>query len=134
MPLYRKISTPLVSIISPIHLFNLLTLREPSNLELIEVTRWSCSCSASISRNSGSISSVLFKSNEPILIKFFGSITPCSVLNIGANPLIDLICFSTFRSSFSSTRSVLFSRILSAKAICSTDSFSMPSGFSSSTC
>ena len=48
--------------------------------------------------------------------------------------MIDLILLSTSPSSSSETRSILFNIILSAKASCSTDSFSTPSGFSSSTC
>mmetsp|Transcript_30333 Transcript_30333/g.66387 ORF Transcript_30333/g.66387 Transcript_30333/m.66387 type:complete len:235 (+) Transcript_30333:436-1140(+) len=50
----------------------------------------------------------------------------CTVL------LIILIRFSTSASFSSSTKSVLFSNIRSAKATCSTASFSTPSGFSSS--
>ena len=133
-PLYRNRSSPLSRINSPIHLSSLLTLSSPSNLALVEVTRWSCSCSASVSKNSGSISNVLSKSNEPMLINSFGSIKLFCVLNIGAKLLIDLILDSTSCSCSSSTKSILFSIILSAKAICSTDSFSTSSGFSSSKC
>ena len=78
-PLYRNKSSPFSCINAPTHLLSLLTFNSPSNLELIEVTRWSCSCSASVSKNSGSISKVLSKSNEPIFIKLLGSIRLFSV-------------------------------------------------------
>mmetsp|Transcript_7256 Transcript_7256/g.11842 ORF Transcript_7256/g.11842 Transcript_7256/m.11842 type:complete len:234 (+) Transcript_7256:533-1234(+) len=48
--------------------------------------------------------------------------------------LMARIRFSTSTSSSSFTRSVLFRMMRSAKAICSTASFSTPSGFSSSRC
>ena len=47
---------------------------------------------------------------------------------------MDLILVSTSPSSSSETRSILLSMMRSAKANCSTASFSTPSGFSSSTC
>ena len=133
-PLYRNRSSPLFRIRSPIQFCNLLTFNSPSNLELVEVTRASCSCSASVSRNSGSMSRVLSKSKDPMLMSSFGSMRLFSVWKIGAKALIDLILLSTVLISSSSTRSILLSMILSAKASCSTASFSTPSGFSSSRC
>ena len=51
-----------------------------------------------------------------------------------ANALIVLISFLTSPSFSLSTKSVLFSKILSAKAICCTDSFTTPSGIFSRRC
>lgn len=56
------------------------------------------------------------------------------VVIMGADLLMDWILVLTTSSSSAVTRSVLFSSILSAKAIYSMDSFSTPSGFISSMC
>merc|ERR1719421_1851118 len=77
----------------------------------------SCSCSPSVSRNSGSISSVLFKSKAPIPKTWSGLTSDLVERTMGANLLIDLNLVSTaFKSSSLGTRSHLFKMSLSAKA------------------
>mmetsp|Transcript_3754 Transcript_3754/g.11709 ORF Transcript_3754/g.11709 Transcript_3754/m.11709 type:complete len:260 (-) Transcript_3754:14-793(-) len=102
----------------------------------MELTLESCEWSPSPAcRNSGSNSSTRCTSKAFRLITHFGSTADCWHLMTGACELIALIFCSILASSASSgTRSVLFSSTLSAKAICSTASFSTPSGFSSSRC
>mmetsp|Transcript_24464 Transcript_24464/g.81300 ORF Transcript_24464/g.81300 Transcript_24464/m.81300 type:complete len:246 (+) Transcript_24464:427-1164(+) len=119
---------------SEIHMFSFLTLRKPSNFALVEETLLSCSCSPSVLRNSGSISMTRFRSKAPMSRTQSGDTSALVQRWTGACELIDLSRFSTRSRSSSETRSVLLSRIRSAKATCSTASFSAPSGFSSSRC
>mmetsp|Transcript_5386 Transcript_5386/g.16066 ORF Transcript_5386/g.16066 Transcript_5386/m.16066 type:complete len:274 (-) Transcript_5386:21-842(-) len=101
----------------------------------ILVTLSSCSCSPSVSKNSGSISSVRLRSKAPIPRTWSGETSDFVERTIGANLLIERRRVSTaFKSSSLGTRSHLFRMSLSAKATCSTLSFSAPSGFSSSKC
>mmetsp|Transcript_24465 Transcript_24465/g.81304 ORF Transcript_24465/g.81304 Transcript_24465/m.81304 type:complete len:246 (+) Transcript_24465:427-1164(+) len=119
---------------SEIHMFSFLTLRKPSNFALVEETLLSCSCSPSVLRNSGSISSVLCRSKEEMPMRSLGSTCPFSHRKMVALGLSLRSRSSMAGSSASETRSVLLSKIRSAKATCSTASFSAPSGFSSSRC
>mmetsp|Transcript_9537 Transcript_9537/g.29914 ORF Transcript_9537/g.29914 Transcript_9537/m.29914 type:complete len:230 (-) Transcript_9537:280-969(-) len=103
-----------------------------SRTMLTLLTASSCSCSASVLRNSGSISSVRSKSN-PLMLSTLSTVTLArSHLTTGAILLIARRRFSTLSRSSGSTRSHLLSSRRSAKATCSTDSFSAPSAFSSS--
>mmetsp|Transcript_32008 Transcript_32008/g.38747 ORF Transcript_32008/g.38747 Transcript_32008/m.38747 type:complete len:217 (+) Transcript_32008:603-1253(+) len=131
-PLYRKRLAPILEMISSIHMSSFLTFKKPSNFVLMEDTEGSCSCSPSVLRNSGSISSVFCKLKDLIPISFMGSTLLCWHRMICAVGFSSLIRFSIAGSSVSSTRSVLFNRMRSANAICSAASFSTPSGFSSS--
>mmetsp|Transcript_60774 Transcript_60774/g.127347 ORF Transcript_60774/g.127347 Transcript_60774/m.127347 type:complete len:239 (-) Transcript_60774:121-837(-) len=105
-------------------------------------TDLSCSCACAASeRKSGSASRILcrLKASTPRMAprSMAGSRPPSAlscVRRICTLPLMALMRCSTARSSSSDTRSVLLSRTRSAKAICSTDSFSTPSGFCSSRC
>mmetsp|Transcript_719 Transcript_719/g.2178 ORF Transcript_719/g.2178 Transcript_719/m.2178 type:complete len:213 (-) Transcript_719:51-689(-) len=65
---------------------------------------------------------------------FKGSIWECCVRKISAFLFMPFNLASSLSSSSASTKSVLFSRMRSAKATCSAHSFSTPSGFSSSKC
>mmetsp|Transcript_11717 Transcript_11717/g.35631 ORF Transcript_11717/g.35631 Transcript_11717/m.35631 type:complete len:337 (+) Transcript_11717:489-1499(+) len=107
---------------------------EPFSTILQLVTVSSCSCSPSVFRNSGSISRVLSRSNPLMFSTLSGETWDWVHLTMGAFVLMDLSLFSILTRSASSTKSVLFSSILSAKATCSTASFSAPSGFSASRC
>mmetsp|Transcript_14003 Transcript_14003/g.41731 ORF Transcript_14003/g.41731 Transcript_14003/m.41731 type:complete len:259 (-) Transcript_14003:56-832(-) len=98
------------------------------------VTDASCSCSPSVLRNSGSISSVRVRSKALMPSTWSTETDDCSDRRMGANLLMSRRRPSTRLRSASSTRSVLFSTRRSAKATCSTASFSAPSGFSSSRC
>ena len=98
----------------------------------MEETLGSCSCSPSVSRNSGSISRVLSRLNAWIPIRLFGSTWLFSHRKMSADGLTFLMRSSIAPSSAFSTRSILFSKMRSAKASCSSASFSTPSGFSSS--
>mmetsp|Transcript_23792 Transcript_23792/g.62339 ORF Transcript_23792/g.62339 Transcript_23792/m.62339 type:complete len:322 (-) Transcript_23792:94-1059(-) len=100
----------------------------------ILVTLSSCSCSPSVSRNSGSISSVFFRSKALMPSTWSTDTWDFSLRMIGAKALMPFRRCSTATNSGSVARSILFSRMRSAKATCSTASFSAPSGFSSSRC
>mmetsp|Transcript_56664 Transcript_56664/g.172496 ORF Transcript_56664/g.172496 Transcript_56664/m.172496 type:complete len:299 (-) Transcript_56664:340-1236(-) len=95
-------------------------------------TRSSCWWSASSCKNASSISKILSRENAWMpRMKSMGTSLYLH-RRIWAASLILRIRFSTSSSSASSTKSVLFRRMRSAKATCSTASFSTPSGFSSS--
>mmetsp|Transcript_30629 Transcript_30629/g.89458 ORF Transcript_30629/g.89458 Transcript_30629/m.89458 type:complete len:269 (-) Transcript_30629:2-808(-) len=96
------------------------------------LTDVSCSCSPSVLRNSGSMSSVLRRSKEEMPMRSLGSTCPFSHRKMVALGLSLRSRSSMAGSSASGTRSVLLSKMRSAKATCSTASFSAPSGFSSS--
>mmetsp|Transcript_16968 Transcript_16968/g.51430 ORF Transcript_16968/g.51430 Transcript_16968/m.51430 type:complete len:270 (+) Transcript_16968:825-1634(+) len=96
------------------------------------LTLLSCSCSPSVLRNSGSMSSVFFRSKALMLSTESTETCAFSVRMIGANALMPLSRLSIRKRSASLTRSILLSSRRSAKATCSTASFSTPSGFSSS--
>mmetsp|Transcript_17523 Transcript_17523/g.44926 ORF Transcript_17523/g.44926 Transcript_17523/m.44926 type:complete len:228 (+) Transcript_17523:917-1600(+) len=112
----------------------------PGWLKPIDVTRSSCWCSPSMSRNSGSISSTRSSSKPrrpcPGWPSTASSITLAFWQRVmGAHLLSARSRLSRWHSfSSSGTRSILFSSSKSAKATCSTASFSTPSGFSSSRC
>mmetsp|Transcript_18355 Transcript_18355/g.31244 ORF Transcript_18355/g.31244 Transcript_18355/m.31244 type:complete len:248 (-) Transcript_18355:101-844(-) len=98
------------------------------------LTVLSCSCSPSVLRNSGSISSVRFRS-KPLMPRTLSTETWDRLQRrIGANELSAFSRPSTRARSSSDTRSVLLRSSRSANATCSTASFSAPSGFSSSRC
>mmetsp|Transcript_59547 Transcript_59547/g.159546 ORF Transcript_59547/g.159546 Transcript_59547/m.159546 type:complete len:232 (-) Transcript_59547:186-881(-) len=120
---------------SPIQDFSFITWSSPSNLQLTDETLASCWCSPSVLRKSGSIWSTRSISKAPTLMRLFGSTLLCWHRKTGACELMAFSRASIASSSAASvTRSVLFSRMRSAKATCSTASFSTPSGFSSSKC
>mmetsp|Transcript_78410 Transcript_78410/g.208156 ORF Transcript_78410/g.208156 Transcript_78410/m.208156 type:complete len:216 (-) Transcript_78410:26-673(-) len=98
-------------------------------------TRLSCWWSWLSSKNASSISMILSR-EKPRMPKMKSISTSLFVHRlIGTFALMARIRVSTSTSpASSSTRSHLFSRMRSAKAICSTASFSTPSGFSSSRC
>mmetsp|Transcript_49164 Transcript_49164/g.155620 ORF Transcript_49164/g.155620 Transcript_49164/m.155620 type:complete len:217 (+) Transcript_49164:852-1502(+) len=96
------------------------------------LTLLSCSCSPSVLRNSGSMSSVLRRSKEEMPMRSLGSTCPFSHRKMVALGLSLRSRSSMAGSSASGTRSVLLSKMRSAKATCSAASFSTPSGFSSS--
>mmetsp|Transcript_24604 Transcript_24604/g.33712 ORF Transcript_24604/g.33712 Transcript_24604/m.33712 type:complete len:281 (+) Transcript_24604:786-1628(+) len=99
------------------------------------VTEASCSCSPSMLRNSGSISIVRLRSKERMSSTLSTDTCDFSHRTIGANLLICRSRYSTrLKSAVSGIRSILFTSKRSAKATCSTASFSAPSGFSSSRC
>mmetsp|Transcript_2298 Transcript_2298/g.3616 ORF Transcript_2298/g.3616 Transcript_2298/m.3616 type:complete len:202 (-) Transcript_2298:377-982(-) len=106
----------------------------PASLIPQLVTLSSCSCSPSVLRNSGSISSV-FSRSKPLMFRTLSTETfDCWQRWMGASLLMARILFSTRSRSSSVTTSILLRRSLSANAICSTASFSAPSFFSSSRC
>mmetsp|Transcript_12901 Transcript_12901/g.27195 ORF Transcript_12901/g.27195 Transcript_12901/m.27195 type:complete len:353 (-) Transcript_12901:291-1349(-) len=98
------------------------------------VTVSSCTCSASGSRKSGSLSSTRFKSKAPTFMISPRSTCEFWHLRMGACLFRSRIRLSTSATSSSLTKSILFRIILSANKTCSTASFSAPSGFSSSRC
>mmetsp|Transcript_31446 Transcript_31446/g.98547 ORF Transcript_31446/g.98547 Transcript_31446/m.98547 type:complete len:227 (+) Transcript_31446:102-782(+) len=98
------------------------------------LTEASCACSPSVDRNSGSISRVRSRSKPRMSRREPTSTAACSQRWIGAKRLMARSRASTRPRSASLTRSTLLSSSRSAKATCSTASFSAPSGFSSSRC
>mmetsp|Transcript_32876 Transcript_32876/g.94571 ORF Transcript_32876/g.94571 Transcript_32876/m.94571 type:complete len:282 (-) Transcript_32876:341-1186(-) len=99
-----------------------------------EDTRSSCWCSALSDKKPSSISRILSSENA-LMPKMKSMSTSLYLQRLICTPsLIILMRLSTSSKSASDTRSHLFSKILSAKATCSTASFSTPSGFSSSKC
>mmetsp|Transcript_2238 Transcript_2238/g.6897 ORF Transcript_2238/g.6897 Transcript_2238/m.6897 type:complete len:279 (-) Transcript_2238:364-1200(-) len=92
----------------------------------------SCWCSPSSSKKSGSISRT-FSSENALTPSTKSSAKPLprSQRTSGASLFSERSFASTLQRCASSTRSVLFNRIRSANATCSTASFSTPSGFSS---
>mmetsp|Transcript_23943 Transcript_23943/g.68147 ORF Transcript_23943/g.68147 Transcript_23943/m.68147 type:complete len:233 (-) Transcript_23943:248-946(-) len=133
-PLYRKRSFDVSSINSLSHIFNCWWFNSPSKRTLTELTVESCWCSPSVLRNSGSIFKTFSNEKDLMLMSLDGSTSPYFVWMISASVLMPLIALCTSSMVFSSTKSHLFSRIRSAKANCSTHSFSTPSGFSSRRC
>mmetsp|Transcript_22019 Transcript_22019/g.49678 ORF Transcript_22019/g.49678 Transcript_22019/m.49678 type:complete len:381 (+) Transcript_22019:595-1737(+) len=133
-PFIRKISAPFSCRILEIQSCTLSRSRSPLQLKLQLLTELSCTCSPSVSRNSGSFSSVRFRSNPWMLSTESTLTSALAQRRMGAKLLIDFSRSSTRTRSASETRSVLLRSIRSAKATCSTASFSAPSGFSSSRC
>mmetsp|Transcript_5386 Transcript_5386/g.9030 ORF Transcript_5386/g.9030 Transcript_5386/m.9030 type:complete len:222 (+) Transcript_5386:939-1604(+) len=101
-------------------------------LKLLTVV--SCSCSPSVLRNSGSISRVRLRSKAPMSSTQSTATSAFVQRLIGTVEFIALMRVSMRKRSSAVTRSVLLSKMRSAKATCSTASFSAPSGFSSSRC
>mmetsp|Transcript_30087 Transcript_30087/g.59747 ORF Transcript_30087/g.59747 Transcript_30087/m.59747 type:complete len:246 (-) Transcript_30087:168-905(-) len=96
------------------------------------VSSWTCS--ALVSRNSGSIVRVLSRS-KPLMFKTLSTDTLDWVdWWMGAKALMVLILAVTLSMSAAVTRSTLFRMMRSANASCSTASFSAPSGLTSSRC
>mmetsp|Transcript_24243 Transcript_24243/g.79818 ORF Transcript_24243/g.79818 Transcript_24243/m.79818 type:complete len:300 (-) Transcript_24243:91-990(-) len=127
-------SMPLSRSSAAIHALVRSMLSSPQSSKPTEVTVASCSCSLSV-RNSGSISSTRSSSKARIPITCSSATDAFWHRRIGANLLISRSRFSSrCRSASSGTKSTLLSRRRSAKATCSTASFSAPSGFSSSRC
>mmetsp|Transcript_23858 Transcript_23858/g.73447 ORF Transcript_23858/g.73447 Transcript_23858/m.73447 type:complete len:268 (-) Transcript_23858:72-875(-) len=110
------------------------TLTSPSNLKLMLETDLSCSCSPSVSKNSGSMATTRSSEKALMLRSCLGSILDCCVRKTDAEWFMPLIFFSSFSRYSFSTKSVLLRRMRSANAICSTASFSTPSGLTSSKC
>mmetsp|Transcript_2731 Transcript_2731/g.10711 ORF Transcript_2731/g.10711 Transcript_2731/m.10711 type:complete len:214 (-) Transcript_2731:802-1443(-) len=100
----------------------------------MEETVSSCSCSLSVLRNSGSMSTVFFRSNAWMSRTESTETLDFSAVMMGAEELMDLSLAVMRSTSALSTRSILLRIMRSAKATCSTASFSAPSGFSSSRC
>mmetsp|Transcript_31047 Transcript_31047/g.53427 ORF Transcript_31047/g.53427 Transcript_31047/m.53427 type:complete len:287 (+) Transcript_31047:46-906(+) len=89
----------------------------------------------SVSRNVGAIVAAWRRSNALSSSTLSTDTLDCSQRMIGANSLIERSrCSMRSRSASSGTRSILFKIIRSAKATCSFDSFSAPSGLTSSRC
>mmetsp|Transcript_14006 Transcript_14006/g.41741 ORF Transcript_14006/g.41741 Transcript_14006/m.41741 type:complete len:300 (-) Transcript_14006:86-985(-) len=131
----RKRSAPLSRSMISSHPVNSPRSTSPCTSIPKEVTVWSCTCSPSVSRNSGSISSVRLRSKAPIPSTCCTDTWEFCDRMMGANLLMARRRPSTrLRSPSSGTRSILFSKRRSAKATCSSASFSAPSGFSSSRC
>mmetsp|Transcript_79101 Transcript_79101/g.246318 ORF Transcript_79101/g.246318 Transcript_79101/m.246318 type:complete len:209 (+) Transcript_79101:164-790(+) len=134
-PFERKRSTPFSFRSQPIHSFNFCGTTSPAMSMPTEETRSSCWWSALSCRKASSIAMILSRENPRMPRTKSMSTSLFVVRLIGTISLIARIRRSTSsRSSSVSTRSHLLSRILSANAICSTASFSTPSGFSSSRC
>mmetsp|Transcript_86847 Transcript_86847/g.137044 ORF Transcript_86847/g.137044 Transcript_86847/m.137044 type:complete len:254 (+) Transcript_86847:350-1111(+) len=134
-PLDRKRSTPFSFNNQPIHSLSFCCTTSPTTSIPIDETRESCECSWLSSKNLSSLSTILSKENARMPKMKSISISLFVVRLIGTPALIARMRFSTStRSSSDSTRSHLLSKMRSAKAICSTASFSTPSGFSSSRC
>mmetsp|Transcript_25000 Transcript_25000/g.62442 ORF Transcript_25000/g.62442 Transcript_25000/m.62442 type:complete len:227 (+) Transcript_25000:647-1327(+) len=101
---------------------------------LRELTVVSCSCVFSVLRNSGSIFTTFFRSKAPRLSTLSTDTALFVARTIETVEFMDFNRFSTRSRSASATRSVLLRMIRSAKATCSTASFSTPSGRGSSRC
>mmetsp|Transcript_16679 Transcript_16679/g.48714 ORF Transcript_16679/g.48714 Transcript_16679/m.48714 type:complete len:301 (+) Transcript_16679:97-999(+) len=129
MPFMRKMSTPLEANSSVSQPFietmsNGLLAFRPT-----DVIEESCWCSPSSSRKSGSMSSTFARENAfTPSTKSSAKPAPFVQRTSGASLFKLLSLASTRCSCSSSTRSHLFTNILSAKATCSTASFSTPSG------
>mmetsp|Transcript_4396 Transcript_4396/g.11255 ORF Transcript_4396/g.11255 Transcript_4396/m.11255 type:complete len:230 (+) Transcript_4396:1008-1697(+) len=106
----------------------------PGIVRLTLDTEVSCSWVPSVSRNSGSISRTRSRSKPLTFMTCDGETCDCCDRTIGANLLMLRSRSSTRFRSASETRSILLRMMRSAKATCSTASFSAPSGFSSSKC
>mmetsp|Transcript_59455 Transcript_59455/g.98572 ORF Transcript_59455/g.98572 Transcript_59455/m.98572 type:complete len:284 (-) Transcript_59455:25-876(-) len=133
-PFMRKMSAPFSCNIFPTHACTRSRSRSPVSVMLRLVTVLSCSCSPSVLRNSGSISNVRLRS-KPLMFRTLSTDTlDCSERRRGANLFMERKRPSTRSRSVSVTRSTLLTSKRSAKATCSTASFSAPSGFSSSRC
>mmetsp|Transcript_4971 Transcript_4971/g.16581 ORF Transcript_4971/g.16581 Transcript_4971/m.16581 type:complete len:356 (-) Transcript_4971:104-1171(-) len=135
MPFERKISTPFSRSKLPIQALSFSRFRGSAIVNPTLVTDASCSCVPFTSKKASSISTTVAKSNALMPSTSSMSTAACVVSMIRARALIFLIfeikaCFV----SSSVTRSILFSTMRSAKATCSTLSFSTPSGFISSRC
>mmetsp|Transcript_25245 Transcript_25245/g.58863 ORF Transcript_25245/g.58863 Transcript_25245/m.58863 type:complete len:249 (+) Transcript_25245:145-891(+) len=98
------------------------------------LTEESCSCSPSVLRNSGSISSVRLRSKAPIRSTESTDTSAFVQRKMGATALMLFRRASTRTRSSSVTRSVLLRSSRSANATCSTASFSTPSALTSSRC
>mmetsp|Transcript_9903 Transcript_9903/g.29152 ORF Transcript_9903/g.29152 Transcript_9903/m.29152 type:complete len:264 (+) Transcript_9903:258-1049(+) len=128
-PFIRYISTPFSVTMGSSQALNLPRSTSPSTVIPTEVTVASCSCSPSVLRNSGSISRVFSRSKALMFRTWSAETFACVERTIGANLLMALNLSSTFLSSASSgTKSHLLRINRSAKATCSTASFSTPSG------
>jgi len=132
-PLYLKRSWLLAITYYFTKLLNSRLLRSPWNLRPTEDIVVSCWWSSSF-KKSGSIFRILSMLNPLISRILPRSITEFVVSLISTTPLIALIFPLILTRSSGVTRSHLFRRILSAKAIYSTDSFSTPGALISSRC
>lgn len=133
-PFERKISFPNSWRSVESHISNMSMSHSPSHSMPTLWTDSSCWWSWSGFKNSGSISIILSNSKARISKISWRGTRDCVVSKIDAGVLMALIRFFTASSSFGHTRSNLLRMIRSANAICSTDSFSTPSSFSSSKC
>mmetsp|Transcript_6323 Transcript_6323/g.14831 ORF Transcript_6323/g.14831 Transcript_6323/m.14831 type:complete len:251 (+) Transcript_6323:376-1128(+) len=133
-PFIRKMSTPFSCSSFAIHALVRSMSSSPSHWNPTEKTFSSCMCSASRSMKPGSISSTRC-SSKALMFSTFSMVTSAFWhCTIGAYALSLRRRASTRVRSSGETRSTLLRSSLSAKHTCSTDSFSTPSGFSSSRC
>mmetsp|Transcript_4516 Transcript_4516/g.12762 ORF Transcript_4516/g.12762 Transcript_4516/m.12762 type:complete len:214 (+) Transcript_4516:349-990(+) len=134
-PLDRNMSTPFSFRSHEIHWLSFCWTTSPGTSIPTDETRLSCWWSWLSSRNASSISMILSR-EKPRMPRMNSISTSLFVTRLmGTVLLMARIRASTSASCSSpSTRSHLFSRMRSANAICSTASFSTPSGFSSSRC
>mmetsp|Transcript_8500 Transcript_8500/g.24384 ORF Transcript_8500/g.24384 Transcript_8500/m.24384 type:complete len:274 (-) Transcript_8500:417-1238(-) len=133
-PFIRKISLPLFASRLPIHSCKRSMSSSPTWLMLRLDTVLSCWWSPSLSRNSGSMSRMRFRS-KPLMPRTLSIDTEAFSHRItGANLLMPRMRPSILLSASSSpsSRSILLSSTRSAKAICSSASFSQPSGLEES--
>mmetsp|Transcript_5893 Transcript_5893/g.14634 ORF Transcript_5893/g.14634 Transcript_5893/m.14634 type:complete len:359 (+) Transcript_5893:121-1197(+) len=133
-PFMRNMSVPWVTRIFWMKDWSFSKSQSPASRMPQLVTLSSCSCSPSVLRNSGSISCVFSRSKALMFSTESTATFDCSHRWIGAVLLIARRRFSTRSRSSLVTTSILFSSSRSAKATCSTASFSAPSAFSSSRC
>mmetsp|Transcript_22419 Transcript_22419/g.74309 ORF Transcript_22419/g.74309 Transcript_22419/m.74309 type:complete len:322 (+) Transcript_22419:160-1125(+) len=135
MPFMRKMLTPSLARRSVSHAFTRTMSSAPACRRPMDVIESSCTCSPSVSRKSGSMSSTFLRSKASTpSTKSSAKPLARSQRFSGATLFSDRSFDSTAASSPSSRRSHLFRRMRSAKATCSTASFSTPSGFCSSRC
>mmetsp|Transcript_4574 Transcript_4574/g.15773 ORF Transcript_4574/g.15773 Transcript_4574/m.15773 type:complete len:200 (-) Transcript_4574:332-931(-) len=133
-PLERKMSTPFSRKSRESQSLSLARSSSPSRSKPTLETVLSCWCSPSTSRKASSISRTRPRSKAPIPSTSSKGARENCVSITAAYLLISRTRATTAAFSASSTKSILLSRIRSAKATCSTDSFSTPSGFSSFRC
>mmetsp|Transcript_14556 Transcript_14556/g.61466 ORF Transcript_14556/g.61466 Transcript_14556/m.61466 type:complete len:235 (-) Transcript_14556:392-1096(-) len=134
IPLLRNMSSPFVRNSRVSHPFSSAIAIAPGTRIPTEVTLSSCRCSPSTLRNSSSKSHATARSKARIPSTSPTSTRASTHSMTAALEFMPRILLTSAVFSSGVTRSTLFRRILSAKATCSTDSFSTPSGLTSSRC
>ena len=132
-PLYQNKSWLLAITYWFTKLLNSELLRSPWNVRPTEEIVVSCWWSSSF-KKSGSIFRILSMLNPLISRILLRSITEFWISMISTTPLTALIFNLILTKSSGETKSIFLRRILSAKAIYSTDSFSTPGALISSRC